>query len=123
MEDNSNDTADDEDTLDSKKKPTRPVVLTQSNSFITRIKSTFSKNKSQEVLPLNEQQEENILSAADIAAKEELLVPAIDNDSSVSSVDDEDDSSADDALEQRLVRQVTEMFSRSMFMYSNTGGK
>lgn len=115
------DEADDEESPDTaaKKRPTSPpVTLTQSNSFLTRIKKTFSKKKSQETLTLT--QEENLLDASDILKGEELLVPGdkASSTSSASSIDEDENDIA--ALEQRLVRQVTEMFSRSMFIYSNT---
>jgi hypothetical protein len=107
-----------------KKRPiSPPVLLTQSSSFITRIKNTFSKNKSQEAL--TEHKEEILIDqlTTEIVKKkldDDLLIP-IDNSSSTSSF--EEDDNEEEALEQRLVRQVTEMFSRSMFIYSNTCGR
>lgn len=64
-----------------------------------------------------------------IKKDQDLLVPS--NSSSISqnssastmSTSSYDDNDEEDALEQRLIRQVTEMFSRSMFLYSNTCGK
>lgn len=105
-----------------KRPTTRPVLLTQSSSFLTRIKKTFTKNNnSQEALV--EHKEETLIDqlATDVIKKksdDEVLIP-IDHSSSSSDVDDNEE---DEALEQRLVRQVTEMFSRSMFIYSNTCG-
>lgn len=97
------------------------MTLTQSNSFLTRIKKTFSNKKSQETLTLA--QEGNLLDASAILKGEELLVP-VDKASSTSSASSIDEDESDiAALEQRLVRQVTEMFSRSMFIYSNTCGR
>lgn len=61
--------------------------------------------------------------------QQDLLVPSnassISQNSSASTISTSsyDDNDEEDALEQRLIRQVTEMFSRSMFLYSNTCGK
>ncbi|KAI7895964.1 SacI homology domain-containing protein [Mucor mucedo] len=107
------------------KRPTsRPVVLTQSNSFLTRIKQTFTKNKSQEALA--EPKEELLIDqlTSDIIKKDsEPLIASSSTSSSTSSSsssEEEEEDTEDEALEKRLVRQVTEMFSRSMFIYSNT---
>ena len=70
-------------------------------------------------------EQENIIEAADVIdtkLDEDLLIP-VDNNSSISNSSSADEDESDNALEQRLVRQVTEMFSRSMFMYSNMCGK
>ncbi|KAI8085318.1 SacI homology domain-containing protein [Thamnidium elegans] len=111
---------DEEETPISKKRPTSPpVLLTQSNSFITRIRKSFLKKKSEEAL--NETLPEEALLeqfTSDLLKKKpDLVIPV---DSSSSSSFEEDDNEVDEALEQRLVRQVTEMFSRSMFIYSNS---
>lgn len=116
----------------SKKRPTSPpVLLTRSDSFITRIRNSFQKKKSsQEALneTLQEHQEEALLEqfTADILKKNETLAIPVESSStttsSASSTLDEEDNVADEALEQRLVRQVTEMFSKSMFLYSNSCG-
>jgi hypothetical protein len=115
-----------------KKRPTSPpVVLTKSNSFITRIKHTFAaKNKQQQAL--NDLHEDTLIDQADILIKnsnkkeEDLLIPipaTLDNASSTTSSSfDEDDYEEEEALDKRLVRQVTEMFGRSMFIFSNTCG-
>ncbi|KAI9353947.1 SacI homology domain-containing protein [Pilaira anomala] len=112
-----------------KKKPNLPpVLLTRSDSFITRIRNSFQKKKSQEALneTLQEHQEEALLEqfTADILKKNETLAIPVESSStttsSASSTLDEEDNVADEALEQRLVRQVTEMFSKSMFLYSNS---
>ncbi|CAO0801593.1 unnamed protein product [Mucor circinelloides] len=105
-----------------------PVQLTQSNSFLTRIKKTFAKKKSNPDLASMDEDtlidQPQVLDA--IKKDQDLLVPS--NSSSISqnssastmSTSSYDDNDEEDALEQRLVRQVTEMFSRSMFLYSNT---
>ncbi|KAG2194611.1 hypothetical protein INT46_009597 [Mucor plumbeus] len=110
----------------SKRKP--PVQLTQSNSFLTRIKKTFAKKKSNPDLSLLD--EDTLIDqpqVLDVVKKEQdLLVPSnsssISQNSSASTISTTsfEDNDEEDALEQRLIRQVTEMFSKSMFLYSNT---
>ncbi|KAL7311798.1 hypothetical protein PS15m_009517 [Mucor circinelloides] len=120
-------TAQDEDhEAATRRKP--PVQLTQSNSFLTRIKKTFAKKKSNPDLASMDEDtlidQPQVLDA--IKKDQDLLVPS--NSSSISqnssastmSTSSYDDNNEEDALEQRLIRQVTEMFSRSMFLYSNT---
>ena len=112
----------------SKRKP--PVQLTQSNSFLTRIKKTFAKKKSNPDLSLLD--EDTLIDqpqVLDVVKKEQdLLVPSnsssISQNSSASTISTTsfEDNDEEDALEQRLIRQVTEMFSKSMFLYSNTCG-
>ncbi|KAI9265645.1 SacI homology domain-containing protein [Helicostylum pulchrum] len=115
---------DEEETPICKKRPTSPppVLLTQSNSFITRIRKSFLKKKSEEALNETLQKEEEALLeqfTSDIVKKKpDLAIPVVDSSSSSSF--EEDDNEVDEALEQRLVRQVTEMFSKSMFIYSNS---
>lgn len=100
------------------------MLLTQSNSFITRIRKSFLKKKSEEALNETLQKEEEALLeqfTSDIVKKKpDLAIPVVDSSSSSSF--EEDDNEVDEALEQRLVRQVTEMFSKSMFIYSNSCG-
>ncbi|KAI8341622.1 SacI homology domain-containing protein [Choanephora cucurbitarum] len=115
--------------LESPKEPTeqvRPVQLTHSNSFMTRIKQTFSSKQTkdpEQILFEHQQQhqQEELLSAL----KQEEVITATSNLSSSSSLvqnEEEEDlvDDEDNALEQRLLRQVTEMFSKSMFLYSNS---
>ncbi|CEP16863.1 hypothetical protein [Parasitella parasitica] len=121
-----------------KRKP--PVQLTQSNSFLTRIKKTFAKKKSNDDLPSMDG--DTLIDQPQLldGVKKEpadlldptLLVPSnassISQNSSASTLsissfednDNDNDNDEENALEQRLIRQVTEMFSRSMFLYSNT---
>ncbi|KAI8336915.1 SacI homology domain-containing protein [Blakeslea trispora] len=98
----------------------RPVQLTQSSSFMNRIKKTFSskpaKDPEQEILFEHQQQhqQEELLSAL---KQEELLVPTADStlstatSSSSLAQEDIDEDDEGNALEQRLLRQVTEMFN------------
>lgn len=121
-------TAQDDDYEAAKRKP--PVQLTQSNSFLTRIKKTFAKKKSNPELSLLD--EDTLIDqpqVLDVVKNEQdLLVPSnsssISQNSSASTISTSsfEDNDEEDALEQRLIRQVTEMFSRSMFLYSNTCG-
>lgn len=116
----------------SKKRPSSPpVVLTKSNSFITRIKHTFAnKNNNKVQQALNELHEDTLVDQVDTIKKpskkeEDLLIPVpVDNASSTTSSSfDDDDVEEEEALDKRLVRQVTEMFGRSMFIFSNRCGK
>ncbi|KAI8890538.1 hypothetical protein K501DRAFT_67674 [Backusella circina FSU 941] len=86
-------------------------VMRQSSSLITRFKETFQKKK--EVDPLRDLVEPKI-------PPEILKSSSSTSSSSSSSSSVDDDADDDDALELRLQRQVTEMFSRSMFVYSTT---
>ncbi|KAK4512966.1 uncharacterized protein ATC70_003677 [Mucor velutinosus] len=105
-----------------------PVQLTQSNSFLTRIKKTFAKKRSNPDLASMDEDtlidQPQVLDA--IKKEQDLLVPSnassISQNSSASTISTSsyDDNDEEDALEERLIRQVTEMFSRSMFLYSNT---
>ncbi|KAG1141195.1 hypothetical protein G6F37_008309 [Rhizopus arrhizus] len=107
-----------------------PVKLTQSSSFITKIKSTFSKKKEEEIL-------ENIVNEpvleADEVIVDDIEIPttttALPISSSISSstatssfednISDQNDEE-DVLLEARLIRQIVDLFSRSMFVFSNT---
>lgn len=82
----------------------RPVELTKSKSFLTRIKKTFSKKNELPQLLDNDTLVDN--SSSSVLSS---------NSSTTSSLDDQDIG-----LEQRLVKQVTEMFSRNMFLFSYT---
>lgn len=91
-------------------------VMRQSSSIITRFKETFQKKK--DIDPLHDLVEPKIPPA--ILKSSSSTTSTSSSSSSSSSVDDDADD--DDALELRLQRQVTEMFSRSMFVYSTTCG-
>lgn len=107
--------------------PQRPVQLTKSNSFLTRIKKTFSSSTSRKKEPMI-LDEDTLIDEPEVLINkkaQELMVPTTSvssTSSTTSSLTDqhEEEEEADEALEQRLVKQVTEMFSKSMFLFSRT---
>ena len=98
---------------------------------MTRIKQTFSSKQTkdpEQILFEHQQQhqqeellsalkQEEVITATSNLSSSSSLVQGEDNEEEEDPVDDEDN-----ALEQRLLRQVTEMFSKSMFLYSNSCG-
>ncbi|KAI9486898.1 MAG: SacI homology domain-containing protein [Benjaminiella poitrasii] len=121
-----NDGSERDETSEKSVSPPPPVQLTKSNSFLTRIKKTLSKKRSFNRDINNKLDEDTLIDAQEVLLNDnkgqEIIVPsassAISQDSSlsVSSFEDEEEI----ALNQRVVKQVTELFSRSMFLYSNT---
>lgn len=110
-----------------------PVKLTQSSSFITKIKSTFSKKKEEEILEsiVNEpvlETDEVIIDDIEIPATTTALPlsSSISSSTATSSFEDnisDQNDEEDVLLEARLIRQIVDLFSRSMFVFSNTFGK
>ncbi|KAG1049124.1 hypothetical protein G6F43_008533 [Rhizopus delemar] len=107
-----------------------PVKLTQSSSFITKIKSTFSKKKEEEILEniVNEpvlETDEVIIDDIEIPTTTTALPlsSSISSSTATSSFEDnisDQNDEEDVLLEARLIRQIVDLFSRSMFVFSNT---
>ena len=110
----------------------RPVKLTQSNSFITKIKKTFTKKKEEEILESITQEpalenDKVIIDNLEIPTTTTTLPlsSSVSSSSAVSTLEDEvDEEDEEEALlDARIVRQIVELFSKSMFIFSNTFGK
>lgn len=82
------------------------IQLTRSSSFLTRIKSTFGKSM--------------LLEEPDTFRN--LMTPSVSSPVSSRSSFEQTDMEEQDALEHKLVKQMTELFSKSMFLFSNTWG-
>ncbi|CAO3700705.1 unnamed protein product [Rhizopus stolonifer] len=104
----------------------RPVKLTQSSSFITKIKSTFSKKREEEILESivhDPVLEENDIVADHVEIPTTLPLSSSISSATVSSLDEEMSDTNDEEdvlLEARLIRQIVDLFSRSMFVFSNS---
>ncbi|CEG74594.1 hypothetical protein RMATCC62417_09775 [Rhizopus microsporus] len=108
----------------------RPVKLTQSNSFITKIKKTFAKKKEEEILESITQEpalENNkvIIDNLEIPTTTTTLPlsSSVSSSSAVSTLEEEEVDEEDEEealLDARIVRQIVELFSKSMFIFSNT---
>lgn len=107
----------------------RPVKLTQSSSFITKIKSTFSKKREEEILEAivhDPVLEENEIVADHVEIPTTLPLSSSISSATVSSLDEEMSDTNDEEdvlLEARLIRQIVDLFSKSMFVFSNSFGK
>lgn len=110
---------DEDDPIETIKRSSSAIQLTRSNSFLTRIKKTFANNNKNSLSINTMTDEPETFNRIPLSPSISTPVSPTSSRSSF----EQNDIDEQDALEQRLVKQITELFSNSMFLFSNTWGK